>query len=57
MGGLKAGHSRTGTGSSAANFKDSKGATKDVVAEVTNEHLTARELQKRKAAQNKGARR
>ena len=41
----------------ATKTKDSKGYTKDIVSEVTNDHVSAKELAKRKAVQNRGAKR
>jgi hypothetical protein len=40
-----------------SSFKDTKGYTKDIIAEVEDEHLSAKELAKRQAAVKKGARR
>lgn len=54
---LGAGKVRVGSGSNTANFKDTKGYTKDVIAEVEDEHLSAKESAKRQAAVKKGARR
>lgn len=54
---LGAGRQRMGTGNKMSSFKDTKGYTKDVIAEVEDEHLSAKELAKRQAAVKKGARR
>lgn len=54
---LGAGRQRMGTGNKASSFKDTKGYTKDIVAEVEDEHITAKELAKRQAAIKKGPRR
>ena len=55
--GLGAGKMRMGTGSKTANIVDSKGRVKDVISQVEEEHISAKELNKRQAAQRKGARR
>jgi hypothetical protein len=57
MAGLGARRQRMNTGSKTPNFVDSKGRTKDVIAQVEDEHISAKELEKRRAAQRKGARR
>ena len=57
MPGLGAGKQRMNTGSKTPNFVDSKGRTKDIIAQVEDEHISAKELEKRKAAQRKGPRR
>ena len=54
---LGAGRQRMGTGNKMSSFKDTKGYTKDVIAEVEEEHLSAKELAKRQAAVKKGANR
>ena len=56
MPGLGAGKQRMNTGSKTPNFVDSKGRTKDIIAQVEDEHISAKELEKRKAAQRKGPR-
>jgi glutaredoxin 2 len=54
---LGAGRQRMGTGNKMSSFKDTKGYTKDVIAEVEAEHLSAKELAKRQAVVKKGANR